>query len=258
MMLFLRSAAFHLYFFGLTTGLLLFSLVPRALPAAWMRGWPHTMARRWAQAIVWGLRVICGTRYEVSGRENLPAEPVLIASMHQSTFDTVIWLLLLHEPAYVLKIELMRIPLFSGLCRWTEMIVVDRAGGAATIRSLLKGADRVLAQGRSIVIFPEGTRVAPGVRGVLHPGIAALATHTRLAVVPVLTDSGFFWGRRTFLRHPGVIRIVIQKPLPVGTRRPAMMTDLADRFAAGLPAGPVENSVGTVPGGFTRSGNSEP
>ncbi len=246
MMLFLRSLAFHIHFFGLTTALLLSSLVFRSLPQSMVAGWPHAMARIWARWIVWGLRVICGTRYEVTGREHLPEGPALIASMHQSAFDTVIWLLLMHDPAYVLKIELTRIPLFGGLCSATKMIAVDRDGGAASIRGLLKGADAVLADQRSIVIFPEGTRVAPGVRAQLHPGVAALASHTRLPVVPVLTDSGYFWGRRTFMRYPGVIRIAIQPPLPVGMRRPALMQNLADQFVAGLPRPPVDNSVGTA------------
>jgi 1-acyl-sn-glycerol-3-phosphate acyltransferase len=256
-MIVLRSAVFLVHFYVATAGLLLGSLVLRLIPDRFVPGWPHKMAHSWARLVVWGMRVFCDMRYEVTGREHLPAGQVLIASMHQSAFDTIVWLLLLPEPAYVLKIELMRIPLFGALCRLTEMIVVDRAGGAATIRSLLRGADRVLKQGRSIVIFPEGTRVAPGVRAPLHPGIAALASHTGLPVVPVLTDSGFFWGRRTFTRYPGVIRIAIQPTLPARMPRPALMQALADQFAAGLPPRPVDNSVGSAKAGFTRGGNSE-
>lgn len=231
-MILLRSTAYMIYFFGVTAVYALSGVFARPLSAVLAPGWAHAVARGWARLMLGGLRVICGIRYTVEGMENLPAGPALVTSMHQSAFDTIVWLLLVHEPAYVLKVELMRIPLFGTMCRLTGMIAVDRDAGAAAIRTLLRAADGVVAQGRKIVIFPEGTRVAYGRTAPLQPGIAALASHTKLPVVPVVTDSGRLWGRKAFIKRPGVIHIAIQPALPAMGRR-EMMDTLAARFAQG-------------------------
>jgi 1-acyl-sn-glycerol-3-phosphate acyltransferase len=126
------------------------------------------------------------------------------------------------------------------------MIPVDRAGGANAVRQMLRAADRAMADNRQILIFPEGTRVAPGVRAPLHPGVAALAARTGLPVIPVVTDSGRHWGRRAFRKLPGTIRIAILPPLPPGLKREALMQRLAETFAEGVKAlgTPVDKSVG--------------
>lgn len=252
----LRSTLFNLWFYGATVLYGLAGVVLRLAGPLAPAGWPERLARRWGARVLSGLWPICRIRYEVSGREHLPAGPALIASMHQSAFDTLVWLLLVDNPAYVLKRELTRIPVFGPMCVRAGMIAVDRSAGAAAIRDLLRGADRVLAQGRSIVIFPEGTRVAPRVRAPLHPGVAALAARTGLALLPVATDSGLRWGRRAFRKQPGTIHIVIGPPLPAGLRREALMAALTEAFETGAaalgipfpPAPAVDNSVGgTLP-----------
>lgn len=234
-MIILRSLAYHVYFFGGTAIFALSSLFFHPLTSRYP-GWPGTVARSWSRSMLAGLRLIVGIEYRVEGREHLPEGPALIASMHQSAFDTLVWLLIVHNPAYVLKIELMRIPLFGAMCRLTGMIAVDRSAGGAAIRTLIREAELAASHGRKIVIFPEGTRVAPGVSAPLHPGIAAIAAHSGLPVIPVLTDSGRMWGRRAFLKRPGLIRILIQPPLPVGMPRRELMQTLSDRFAAGITA----------------------
>jgi 1-acyl-sn-glycerol-3-phosphate acyltransferase len=123
------------------------------------------------------------------------------------------------------------------------MIAVDRSAGASAIRSMLKGADRAMAEARQIVIFPEGTRAPPGTVLPLHPGIAALAARTGLPVVPVATDSGRCWGRRAFRKHPGVIRVAIHPPLAPGLPRAALLAQLSAIYAQD-PAQPVDKSVG--------------
>jgi 1-acyl-sn-glycerol-3-phosphate acyltransferase len=236
-MILLRSVLFNAWFYGVTTVVVLSSLIPRAVTWERPAAWPIAVARTWARWVLAGLRVLCGTRWVVSGRENLPAGgPMLIASNHQSAFDTMVWLLLVPCPSYVIKRELLRIPLFGALCRLTGMIVVDRTAGADAIRALLRAADKAMAEGRQIVIFPEGTRVAPGVRVPLQPGIAALAARTRLPVIPVATDSGHCWGRRAFRKLPGVIHVAIGAPIPAELGREELMRRLERAIADGQAA----------------------
>ena len=233
-MILLRSTLYFVFFFGVTLLCALSSVFARPLHALLAPGWPHAIARFWARLILGGLRHICRITYTVEGAENLPAGPALVTSMHQSAFDTIVWLLLVPNPAYVLKIELTRIPLFGAMCALTGMIAVDRDAGATAIRTLLRAADAVVAQGRKIVIFPEGTRVPYGQTAPLQPGIAALASHTGLPVIPVVTDSGKLWGRKAFIKRPGTIHIAILPALPSTLPRREIMTTLAARFAEGF------------------------
>jgi 1-acyl-sn-glycerol-3-phosphate acyltransferase len=242
-MILLRSLAFNVWFYGLTT-LMLFGTPPLRLLA------PHRAvdyARVWARLVLWGLRVLGGIGYEVTGLEHLPRTgPALLASMHQSAFDTIVWEVIAPRFAIVLKQELTKIPLFGAMLITAGMIPVDRAGGANAVRRMLRAADRAVAENRQILIFPEGTRVAPGVRAPLHPGVAALAARTSLPVIPIVTDSGRHWGRRAFRKIPGTIRIAILPPLPSGLKREALMEILAQNFAgaADTLATPVDKSVG--------------
>lgn len=239
-MILLRSALFNLYFFGLTFVLCLV-------------GWPlsklaprHAMLvpRFWARAVLGGVRAICGIGFEVRGWQHLPAEgPCLIASRHQSAFDTLVWITLLPRCCYVIKQELERIPLFGGMIRPSGMILIDRAAGPAALRHLLRETDRAVAEGRQIVIFPEGTRADPGRMRPLQSGVAAMAVRGRLPVIPVLTDSGRFWGRRAFRKIPGTIRIELLPPVASIGGREALMRELRTALAA-EPGGDVDNSVG--------------
>jgi 1-acyl-sn-glycerol-3-phosphate acyltransferase len=164
--------------------------------------------------------------------EHIPPGAALIASRHQSAFDTFVWLTLLPRCCYVFKDELLKIPLFGALIIASGMIAVDRSAGGAAMRALLRQADRAVREQRQIVIFPEGTRGEPGSPGTLQSGIAALASRTGLPVIPVSTDSGRFWGRRSFRKRSGTIRIVIGRPIPPQTERKALMRALEDGMAA--------------------------
>jgi 1-acyl-sn-glycerol-3-phosphate acyltransferase len=241
-MIFLRSAAFNVWFFGVS----LLVTLPGAVLAVVA---PHRMlwlAKVWARTVVFGLSLICGIEVRVVGRENLPTRgAALIAAAHQSAFDTVVWLTMLPRCCYVFKQELARIPLFGWLIPISGMIQVDRSAGSGAIRHLLREADRAVREERQIVIFPEGTRAPPGVRLPLQPGIAALAARTRLPVIPVATDSGTCWSRRAFRKFPGVIQIVVHPPLPAGMPRDALMTALDSRIHdLRRQAAAVDNSVG--------------
>ena len=222
-MTWLCSAAFNLWFYGLTVVLAIASPGVRLFAPRRAMGY----ARAWVRLVLAALRPLCGITWAVSGLEHLPASgAALIASMHQSAFDTLIWTQLAPRFAFVLKRELLRIPLFGPMLTATGMIPVDRRGGPAALRALLCEADRAMAGQRQIVIFPEGTRAAPGAMLRLQPGVAALAARTGLPVIPVATDSGLYWGRRAFRKRPGVIRIVILPPIPPGLPREVLMERL--------------------------------
>jgi 1-acyl-sn-glycerol-3-phosphate acyltransferase len=230
----LRSAIFNLWFHGLSVAMAIAGLL-----VLWFSpGSVRRYARLWALLSLGGLRLVCGIRWDISGREHLPPAdgPALIAAMHQSTFDVLLWMTLAPRFAYVMKQELVRVPAFGALARAVGTIVVDRGAGAAAMRGLLRAADEALAARRQIVIFPEGTRVAPGMRAPLQPGVAALAARTRLPIIPVVTDSGLHWGRRAFRKRPGTIRVAIQPPIPPGLSRAELMTRLTRAFDDGAAA----------------------
>ena len=241
-MILLRSAVFNVVFFGISLVLTLAATVARAVAPARVLD----VAMLWGRSLLAAARLICGIRLDVRGLEHIPPGAALIASRHQSAFDTFVWLTLLPRCCYVFKRELGRIPLFGPLIGAAGMIEVDRTGGGAAIRALLAEAVRAVREERQIVIFPEGTRSEPGSPVVLQSGIAAVASRTGMPVIPVSTDSGRCWGRRAFRKRPGTIRIVIGSPIPAQTERRALMRALE----AGLTAidreaedKPVENSV---------------
>jgi 1-acyl-sn-glycerol-3-phosphate acyltransferase len=222
-MILLRACLFNLAFFGLT---LVVTFVALPLLVAPREG-IMTVARLWARAVIALLRVIVGARLEVRGMEHIPPGPVVIAAKHQSAFDTIVWLTLLPNTAYVMKKELLSIPLYGWHARKMGMIPVDRAGGGPALRAMLRGAQASLEEGRQVVIFPEGTRTAPGERGTYQPGIVAIAGLGVAPVIPAATDSGRVWGRRAVLKRPGVIRISILPPLPPGLPRAKLLAELA-------------------------------
>ena len=229
-MILARSLLFNLFYFS-STALL---LIPGIFIRLFAPGRALDLAAFWARVELGAARLICGIRLEVRGRENLPAGAALIASRHESAFDTLVWMTLVPRACYVLKVELLKIPVFGSLVRPAGMIPVDRDGGGTALRALMKEGARAAGEARQIVIFPEGTRAEPGVFPALQPGIAALAVATRLPVVPVVTDSGDFWGRRAFRKRPGTIRLVILPPLPTGLGRGALMEQLETTMQAGM------------------------
>jgi 1-acyl-sn-glycerol-3-phosphate acyltransferase len=223
-MILLRSLLFNLAFWLLTLILGLISLPLLLGPRQWLM----PLMRFYAWMNVGLLRLICGIRLQVEGREHLPSGgAAIIASKHQSAFDTFIWFGLLPDVSYVLKKELLWVPVWGWFARKTRQIAVDRAAGPSAVRHLAKAGKLAAADGRQIVIFPEGTRVAPGGRGVIQPGISALAAATGLPIVPVATDSGICWGRRAFRKRPGTIHILVRPPLPAGLPRAALIARLA-------------------------------
>jgi 1-acyl-sn-glycerol-3-phosphate acyltransferase len=162
-------------------------------------------------------RFLLGIRTRIEGE--VPGGAVIVASKHQSMFETTEIQLILDTPATVMKSELGRIPLWGRLTRAYGIIPVDRDGGGAALRRLLRAAGEAVAQGRPIVIFPEGTRVAPGESPPLEPGFAGLYRALGLPVVPVALDSGRIWPRKSFVKRPGIVTMRFGEPIPPGLSR---------------------------------------
>jgi 1-acyl-sn-glycerol-3-phosphate acyltransferase len=224
--LWLRSLAFNV---GWYLGSVLFALAgaplllaPRRAVVAW--------AQAWIAFVLWWLRVTCGLTHRVVGLENLPAGPVIMACKHQSTWETLAFTLLFSDIAIVLKRELLFIPIVGWAMARAGNIAVARGDGAAALRGLVKQARTAIADGRSIVIFPEGTRVAPGDRRPYQVGTAALYRQLGVPVVPVALNSGLFWGRRKWIKHPGTITLEVLPPIEPGLRRESFMETLTDRI----------------------------
>ncbi len=216
----LRTGLFNLYFVALTLALGL-----AGLPVRWFRrDLAFPLARRWIILTVAGLRVLCGVRIEITGREHLRPGPLIIASQHRSALDALIWFTIVDRPSYIMKRELRRLPLVGPLLEPAGMIAVDRGGGGAALRRMVRDAASALARGRQIVIFPEGTRVRSGAAAILAPGIAALAA--RAPILPVATNSGHVWGGGLLMRRsasPATIVVAIGPPLPDGLKRDSLL-----------------------------------
>jgi 1-acyl-sn-glycerol-3-phosphate acyltransferase len=174
--------------------------------------------------------VTVGIRHRVVGRENLPAGPAIIACKHQSSWETMAFTGLFDDIAIVLKRELLFIPVVGWAMARAGNIAVARGNGASALRGLVKQAKAAIAEGQSIVIFPEGTRVAPGEQKPYQIGTAALYRQLGVPVVPMALNSGLFWGRRKFVKRPGMITLEILPPIPPGLSREAFMEALRERI----------------------------
>lgn len=198
------------------------------------------MDRRWTyRSVIWFLRsvaflerTVLGLRYEVRGMENLPSGPIIVAPKHQSAWETMKLHLMLHDPAIVLKQELMKIPLWSRIAYRLDCIVIDRNAGARALRSLLSSAKKVLAQGRPVVIFPQGTRVKPGAAAPYLPGVAALYAHAKVPLVPMALNSGLFWPRKSFFKRSGTIIVEFLPAIPPGLKNDEAMARLESTLEA--------------------------
>lgn len=208
-----RSALFAMLFYGWTVIAVLLSFPVSLLGTKPLRAWAHGWVRvhRWLAAFLLGIR----TRIEGSP----PVGAALVAVKHQSMYETLEIILMLEEPAVVLKRELADLPLWGWVVRRYGVIPVDRSGGAAALRRMMRAAEAAIAEGRPIVIFPEGTRVPPGETPPLQPGFAGLYRALKLAVVPVAVDSGRLWPRHRFLKRPGVVTFRFGEALPPGLAR---------------------------------------
>ena len=155
---------------------------------------------------------------------------MLVASKHQSMWDTIVMTAILKDPAMVLKRELLWIPFYGWYAQKARMIAIDRGAAAAAIRRLVSQGKAAVAEGRPVVIFPEGTRSAPGSKLEYKPGVAALYRQLGVECVPAAVNSGLFWARRGFTRRPGTILLEFLPPIPAGLDRKTFMAELETRI----------------------------
>ncbi|MFZ3088177.1 MAG: lysophospholipid acyltransferase family protein [Methylotenera sp.] len=208
-MLFLRST---LFFLGQAVTAPIFTLIAfLALPLNPVTR--NDLISGWARSMIWWLRITCNIRHEVTGLENLPQSPSIILSKHQSAWETLAFQAIFPTQVYVLKRELLWIPIFGWGLAMSSPIAIKRDAGRAALKQLVEQGAARLANGLWVVIYPEGTRMAPGTRGKYQIGGAWLATHTQAQVVPVAHNAGRFWAKNSFIKKPGVIRIHIGKPI---------------------------------------------
>lgn len=211
----LRSLVFAAAFY-ITTALFL-------LLGSWLffapRSWAMAGLKAHAVTCVWLLEKICGTKMEVRGRDKLPAPPYLVVAKHQSAWDTFALIPLFRDPAIVLKDELKWIPFYGWFCVKFRHILVKRDKAASALRQMVRDARDRARQGREIVIFPEGTRTAPGAEPDYKPGYLALYDGLDLPCVPLALNSGLYWPRRSLERRPGTIIVEFLDPIPPGLPR---------------------------------------
>jgi 1-acyl-sn-glycerol-3-phosphate acyltransferase len=241
----LRALLFNIAFFGVTALLGVLGLPLLLAPRAWVM----RFGRFWAWSVLALLRAIVGLDGEIRGREHLPRGACLIAMKHQSAWDTLILPVVLGDPAVVLKRELLWLPLYGWYAARAGSIAIDRKGGARALRHMVAAARHAAAAGRPVVIFPEGTRTAPGRHLAYQPGVAALYQALRLPLVPAAVNSGLYWGRRSFVKRPGHIALAFLEPIPPGLSRAEIMRELESRIEAATAALESEALAGYRAGG---------
>jgi 1-acyl-sn-glycerol-3-phosphate acyltransferase len=221
-----RSVIFVVLFYLWSVTWVLLILPLMVAPKRWIvRSWTV-----WARVIMLLLRVVCGIRVEVRGRQYMPTGRALIAAKHQCMFDVFAQFAWLPYSCFITKRELMWIPLFGWYAQKAQMIAVDRAGHAKALRKMVADARERFAEERQLVIFPEGTRSAPGQPGDYKPGIAALYRELDVPVTLVATNAGVHWPRHGILRRPGTIVYEYLEPIPPGLKRAEFMRTLQDRI----------------------------
>ncbi|MFM8821311.1 MAG: lysophospholipid acyltransferase family protein [Phenylobacterium sp.] len=226
-MILVRSLLFTAVFY-IWSGLCAIALTP--LLAA-PRSWLLAGMRLWSLSVNLLLRVICGIRVEIRGVANVPAGDALIASKHQTMFDVFVQFGVLKGALFVLKKELMIIPIFGWIALRIGSIVVDRDGQATALRDMVRRAQEQFRLGdRQLVIFPEGTRRTPGATPDYKPGVAGLYRELEVPVHPVATNAGVHWPAHGFLRRPGVIVYEFLEPIPPGLKRAEFMRLLQERI----------------------------
>lgn len=218
----LRTILFNVCFYLNTVVHMIVCLPVLALPRPML--WRAVAS--WTAVNLWCLRKICGITFEFHGSKKIPPGPLLVAAKHQSTGETYALLRLFADPVYVLKRELMWIPVFGWYCLKARMIPVRRGARSATMAAMAQRAKEEVATGRQLIIFPEGTRRAPDAEPAYKYGVAYLYGELGVPCLPIALNSGLFWPRRSWHMRPGKIRVEILDPIPPGLHPDAFFTRL--------------------------------
>ncbi len=209
----LRSIFFNTVFYAnLILRMIVLSPVYFLMP----RKKAFSIPKNWALSCHWLMERIVGTTFEIVGLENIPKGGYILAPKHQSFWDTFALLPWLDDPVYILKRELMWIPLFGWYAKKQRMIPVDRGARGKVMAAVMERAKQEMRNGRQLIIYPEGTRRPPGAEPLYKYGIARIYRDLQVAVVPVAMHPGIFWPRRKFMRYPGHFKVRILPPIEPG------------------------------------------
>lgn len=239
-----RSLAFNVAFYlNLILQMIVWTpyyfLVPRK--QAWL------VPKFWARSSLWLQEVLAGTRSEIEGQENLPDGPYILAPKHQSFWDTIAFYPYLPDAVYILKRELTWIPMFGWYVNKMRMIPIDRGSRSKALRKAVAVAKERMAENRQLIIYPEGTRRAPGAEPAYKYGIVELYIQLGVPVVPVAHVAGLYWPRRRFMRYPGVIKARFLPPIPPGLEREAFLERLVSETETACDAYLVEAARSSNP-----------
>ena len=225
-----RSLLFAILFYSISAVMALGLLPFLILPARWIK----SVCYSWVSIFMVLSRTVLGIRMRVkmdrAASDAIAAGPVIFAAQHQSMWETIIFNGLLNAPSFVLKRELIRVPIFGLFLRKFDMIAIDRAAGASALKGMVRQARAQIEAGRSVVIYPQGTRVAPGEKKPYLPGVAALYTQLGVPVIPIALDSGRLWPRGAFVKRAGTVTVTVLPPIPTGLDRKGFMRVLEDRI----------------------------
>ena len=221
-----RSLAFAIALAIVTPPYAVIALASAPLP----RMMRYRVISGWSRLILWLARVILGIEWRVEGRENLPARPAVILAKHQSAWETLAFQHIFPPQVHVLKRELLWIPFFGWGLALMSPIAIDRSRGVAALRAIARRGQQRLEQGFWVVVFPEGTRVAPGESRDYQPGGAWLAAAAGAPVVPVAHNAGRFWPRNAFLKRPGTVTVRIGPSIDSTSRDPLTINALAKEW----------------------------
>jgi len=207
-----RSLIFNALFYVNIITRMIVALPTIVLPRKFLQG----VLRHYSASSLWLLRMVCNIDVQWRGREKLPQGAYLVACKHQSLWETFSLYAVLDDPAYVLKRELMWLPLFGWYMARAGLIPIDRGAGLSALARMTARARSALAHSRQVVIFPEGTRRPPGAAPAYKPGVAHLYSKAGVTCVPLALNSGLFWPRRSLLRFPGTILVEVLDPIAPG------------------------------------------
>lgn len=224
--LILRSSLF-------TTGLLLSTVLYAPLtlltfPFGYLQR--YRFVTQWSRFNLWWLGVTCRLKYEIEGLENIPDRPAVVLVKHQSAWETLALQRLFVPQVWVVKRELLWIPFFGWGLAMLRPIAVNRRAGHRAVKEVVEQGRRRLQAGCSVIVFPEGTRVAPGERRRYLPGGALLAKRSGYPVIPVAHNAGQFWPRRGFIKRPGSISLVIGPAIDTAGRETAEVNHMVEQW----------------------------
>jgi 1-acyl-sn-glycerol-3-phosphate acyltransferase len=222
--IFLRSLIFNILFY-----IVLVFWIIAGIPTFLMPRWGIlNIAKYWGRSSIWLMRVICNTRVEYRGLDKIPKGPLIVAAKHQSIWETFSLLQFVDQPLYILKRELTWLPVFGWYLIKSNMIAVDRGGGARSLIDMTRAAREEVRRGRQLIIFPEGTRRPVGAEPRYKHGVGQIYVECDVPCLPVALNTGLFWPRRTFMRYPGTIVVEFLDPIPPGLSRDEFLAQVSN------------------------------